>query len=224
MSHSASPEYDYSTEYPEWWAWWVKTQAATHARYFEVMLRHCNQEGKNPIYICRYEDLVNDSKTELIEIMKFLLDLDDLTGTNCERRINEISKMGKEASQSYKLKATTGKFNVCKDKYSEELIEYVKEKNADLLYYFGYTNHPTEENPTAFFEFKDHKPEHLANYYGFRQANAKFTAQLAKDGGWKGPLYQVNKDETFDFYEKSTLEKVQEPARDWASRKLGYKK
>ena len=122
------------------------------------------------------------------------------------------------------MKATTGKFNVCKDKYTEELIEFVKEKNADLLYYFGYTNHPTEENPTAFFEFKDHKPEHLANYYGFRQANAKFTAQLAKDGGWKGPLYQVNKDETFDFYEKSTLEKVQEPARDWASRKLGYKK
>lgn len=51
-----------------------------------------------------------------------------------------------------------------------------------------------------------------------------FTQELARDDGWKGALYQVNKDEVFDFYEKSTLEKVQEPARDWASRKLGYKK
>ena len=101
-------------------------------------------------------------------IMKFLLDVDDLSGTNCERRINEISKMGKDASQSYKLKATTGKFNVCKDKYTEKMIDHIKETNADLLYYFGYANHPTEENPTAFFNFNEHKPEHLQKYYGFR--------------------------------------------------------
>jgi len=25
MSHSANPEFDYATDYPEWWAWWVKT-------------------------------------------------------------------------------------------------------------------------------------------------------------------------------------------------------
>jgi hypothetical protein len=47
----------------------------------------------------------------------------------------------------------------------------VKEANADLLYYFGYANHPTEENPTAFFNFDQHKPEHLDQYYGFRKAN-----------------------------------------------------
>lgn len=167
---------------------------------------------------------MNDSKTELIGIMKFLLDVDDLSGTNCERRINEVIGMGKEASQSYKLKATTGKFNVCKDKYTKEMIEYIKETNADLLYYFGYANHPTENNPTAFFTFENHKQENLDKYYGFRKDNEKYVKLLARDNGWKGPLYHVNKDETFDFYEKSTLEKVQEPARDWASRKLGYKK
>ena len=98
MSHSANPEFDYATDYPEWWAWWVKTQAVTHAKYFEILLRHCTQEGKNPIYICRYEDLVTDSKKELDGIMKFLLDVDDLSGTNCERRIDQLSKMGTEAS------------------------------------------------------------------------------------------------------------------------------
>ena len=98
MSHSANPEFDYATDYPEWWAWWVKTQALTHAKYFEILLRHCTREGKNPIYICRYEDLVTDSKKELEGIMRFLLDIDDLSGTNCERRIEQLSKMGSEAS------------------------------------------------------------------------------------------------------------------------------
>ena len=91
MSHTANPEFNYPTDYPEWWDWWVKTQAKTHARYFETLIRHCTKEGKNPIYFCRYEDLVKDKQTELTGIMKFLLDVDDLTGTNCERRIEQIS-------------------------------------------------------------------------------------------------------------------------------------
>ena len=52
--------------------------------------------------------------------MKFLLDVDDLSGTNCERRIEEISKMGREASVSYKLKSTTGKFNAQRKHYTDE--------------------------------------------------------------------------------------------------------
>lgn len=91
MSHTATPEFDYAKDFPEWWSWWVKSQAEAHAKYFEVMLRHCTKEARNPIYIVRYEDLVNDSKTELTGIMKFLLDVDDLTGTNCERRIEQIA-------------------------------------------------------------------------------------------------------------------------------------
>ena len=192
MSHSANPEFDYATDYPEWWAWWVKTQAITHAKYFEILLRHCTKEGKNPIYICRYEDLVSDSKKELDGIMKFLLDVDDLSGTNCERRIDQLSKLGGEASQAYKLKPNTGKFNANRGKYSEELVEFIKETNADLLYYFGYTDHPTEQNTTAFFNFKEHKPANVEKFYGFRADNEKVVKQLAKDGGWKGPKYQVN--------------------------------
>lgn len=153
------------------------------------MLRHCNKEGRNPIYICRYEDLVKDSKSELDGIMKFLLDVEDLSGTNCERRIDQLSKLDGEASQPYKLKPNTGKFNANLSKYNDELVEYIKETNAELLYYFGYTDHPTEQNPTAFFNFKEHKPEHVKEYYGFRKDNEKVIKQLAKDGGWKGPRY-----------------------------------
>ena len=103
--------------------------------------------------------------------MKFLLDVDDLAGTNCERRIEQISQMGTSASQSYKLKSTTGKFNAARNKYNDELIEHIKKINADLLYLFGYANHPNEENPTAFFNFDNPDPEHLKKFYGFRKIN-----------------------------------------------------
>lgn len=117
--------------------------------------------------------------------------------------------MGASASQSYKLKPTTGKFNIHKDKYTQAQIDMVMKDNAEHLYYFGYANHPTEENKTAFFDFKEHKPEHVEKYYGFRKDNEKFITKLAKEDGWKGPKYQVNNDpECFDFYPLDQISKV----------------
>jgi len=68
----------------------------------------------------RYEDLVNNPKPELENIYKFLLEVDDLTGTNAQRRIDEIIAMGDKASQVYAKKATTGKFNTHRERYSNE--------------------------------------------------------------------------------------------------------
>jgi hypothetical protein len=51
---------------------------------------------------------------------KFMLDLNDLTGTNMERRIKQIEEMGSNATQTYQLKSTTGRFNASKDKYTAE--------------------------------------------------------------------------------------------------------
>jgi hypothetical protein len=82
--------------------------------------------------------------------------------------------MGASSSQTYKLKATTGKFNTHRSKYTDAQVELIKQKNADILYYFGYTNHPSEENSCAFFDFKEHTKEHLDKYYGFRRDNDKF--------------------------------------------------
>jgi len=87
LSHSGQPEYSYSKDYPEWWDFWVNDQAERHNRYFQTMLDHCNKDNKNPIYITRYEDLVDNPKAELTGLYKFLLDMDDLAGTNAERRI-----------------------------------------------------------------------------------------------------------------------------------------
>ena len=51
--------------------------------------------------------------------MKFLLDMDDISGTNVERRIAQIRELGTKASETYKLKSTTGRFNVNKSKYTD---------------------------------------------------------------------------------------------------------
>jgi len=106
------------------------------------MIDHCVKENKNPIYIVRYEDLISNREAELTGVMKFLLEMDDLSGTNVERRIKEAVAKSLESSQTYKLKPTTGKANASVSKYTAEQINYIKEKNAELLYYFGYVNHP----------------------------------------------------------------------------------
>ena len=81
-------------------------------RFFDVLLRHCTEEQKNSLYIVRYEDIVTDPKETLMGLMSFLLEQKDLTGTNIERRIDEVVAKGASAAQTYKLKATTGQFNV----------------------------------------------------------------------------------------------------------------
>jgi hypothetical protein len=89
------------------------------------MLRHCNKDGANPIYVTRYEDLVSNPRQELEGIYKFLLDLDDLKGTNAERRLDDIMALGSKAASTYATKTTTGKFNAHKAKYTEAQIKLV---------------------------------------------------------------------------------------------------
>lgn len=101
MSHSAEVEYEYHLAYPEWWDWWVKYLADLQARYFKVLIKHCTKDGKNPIYFVRYEDLCLQPAEELVGMMKFLLDLGDLKGTNMERRIDQLKGMGDKVAQTY---------------------------------------------------------------------------------------------------------------------------
>ena len=87
--------------------------------------------------------------------MEFLLDLDDITGTNAERRVKDFCNLGKDATKSYKTKKTTGNPNSHLHRYSTEQISFMKTELADMLFFFGYVNHPSEENANAYFQF-DH--------------------------------------------------------------------
>jgi len=118
LSHTAEPEFSYATDFPEWWDWWVKDQAEKHANYFNTMIDACTTGGKNPVYITRFEDLLSNKQEELTGVMKFLLGVEDLTGTNAERRIHQVCNLPKESTQPYQIKSTTGKKGAHVDKYN----------------------------------------------------------------------------------------------------------
>ena len=105
-------------EYPEWWNWFVKKQTRVMKRFYDIVLDDYVKEGKNPLYIVRYEDLILKPKETLMGLFGFLLGVRDLSGTNAERRIDQVLAMGRKATISYNLKPTTGKLNVHEDKYT----------------------------------------------------------------------------------------------------------
>jgi len=53
-------------------------------------MKDCVDEGLNPIYFLRFEDMISDKKTEIEKLFCFLLDLEDLVGTNVQRQIDKI--------------------------------------------------------------------------------------------------------------------------------------
>jgi hypothetical protein len=46
MNHGVKPEFDYETQYPEWWDWWIQFQAVTMRRFFEILLNHLTRDSK----------------------------------------------------------------------------------------------------------------------------------------------------------------------------------
>lgn len=94
VSHGNKTEFEFDRDYPEWWDWFVKRQSDQQRRFFETLIRHCTTEDRQPIYIVRYEDLVTDPKETLMGLMSYLLEVPDLTGTNTERRIDEVVAKG----------------------------------------------------------------------------------------------------------------------------------
>jgi hypothetical protein len=47
--------------------------------------------------------------------------------------------------------------------------------------------------------------------------------KVGTEGGWKGPKYEINKDpDCFDIFDEELLRRLQYPAKDWGSKKLGY--
>lgn len=50
---------------------------------------------EKPIYFFRFEDIMCNPREELHKLMKFILGLDDITGTVIEQRIEDVLAMGK---------------------------------------------------------------------------------------------------------------------------------
>lgn len=81
MSHGNKPDFDFHTEYAEYWDWFVKRQIFLMQKFFATLIRQC-KEKNHPLYIVRYEDLVREPKETLLGLMSFLLEDKDLEGSN----------------------------------------------------------------------------------------------------------------------------------------------
>jgi hypothetical protein len=60
-----------------------------------------------PVLFTRFEDLTQNPKEELENIMSFLCNRKDIKGTNAERRVMEVLAKGKDATVLYQLKDNT---------------------------------------------------------------------------------------------------------------------
>lgn len=154
-------------------------------------------------------------------MMKYLLDLDSLEGTNAGRRIEQLKAMGDGATATYALKRNPREFNQSNDRYTAAQKELVAQKMKKWIHFFGYNEHEGNEK-TSFFKYDEAQAkESEADYYGFRKTNEASLKKVVQDGGWKGPKYDVNCDkECFDLFPMDMVHKLQTPGRDFACKKL----
>ncbi len=158
--------------------------------------------------------------------MRFILNLDDLTGTNAERRVQEVLAKGKGATQSYSLKDSTLKFNSNGKRYKDEHKEIIKKNMSRMLYYFGYMKNPedpTREEMTAFYEQANHDPTLLKTHGKFRDDNEstiKFVSEATRE---KMESYQyqcLDWSKEVDLYNPNFAKKATIPLVDYTQKLL----
>ena len=140
-AHSAKVPCDVTQEYPNFWKWWTNDQMTLMLQWYKQYLDDAERKTC-PILFVRFEDMVADPEPQLEKIMKFMLNTNDLEGSNAERRIKEVISMGAKATETYQLKDTTRKFNNNAKLYSEDQMAWIKDSFKEWLHYFGYAKVP----------------------------------------------------------------------------------
>ena len=47
LNHGTKPEYDYETDYPEWWDWFIRRQCEQMRRFFATLFKDCHEDSKS---------------------------------------------------------------------------------------------------------------------------------------------------------------------------------
>lgn len=89
---------------------------------------------KTPVHFVRYEDLCKQPQKALPEMMKFIFNTDDLTDT----RIQKYIDLSIESNPVRVYKPRAGKAHGNKDKFSKELLVWMREQCPQMLKDFGY--------------------------------------------------------------------------------------
>ena len=85
----------------------------------------------------KFEELRTDPREHLFDVFRFLLCKKDLSGTYVEHKIEEVLAKGHEATRSYAMKTTDGKFNAI-DRFTPELQNHVKTELGPFCAFFDY--------------------------------------------------------------------------------------
>ena len=92
-NHNTKAPFHFEKLYSNFFDWWVKYCCNAINKWYLSMM-HDAKVRAAPILFIRFEDLVANPEPELRSMMSFLLGQSDLTGTNAERRIQEVLAMG----------------------------------------------------------------------------------------------------------------------------------
>ena len=96
-NHATKSPFDYEKDYPQYFDWWIK-DCNTYINQWMTQMMKDSKFRDVPMLFIRFEDLVMNPEPELYNLMRFLLGIRDLTGTNAERRIKEVLAMDQKAT------------------------------------------------------------------------------------------------------------------------------
>ena len=136
------------------------------------MLLKWHTEHKVPLYIMRYEDMVLNKEQVLEGVFEYLLKVESIKGLNVEKRIKETLAGGEDKNTTYDIKSKGGAaLNKNEFRFSPKLKAKMHEILKEVVYFYGYVEHPEKENPTGFFKYDKHDVADLKQYEAFKEVN-----------------------------------------------------
>lgn len=117
-------------KHPEPWTAYTNNRIHSWAQFQQFWL-----EMTIPKHIIRYEDLIEKPVEVLTDLIKFVLNVDDISGTKVERLINDAAG---NYDGVYKPRPGGGGVGKNINKYSEQQKEYIQAACGDLLKKFDY--------------------------------------------------------------------------------------
>jgi len=124
-----------------------------------------------PTYFYRFEDIIPDTESQLVNIVKFIFGKSDISGTVVEQLIKDFV-VDKDKGQVYKPKSG-GAFNKNLDKYNEKQMASMKTKLRKYNVYFDYIKLPGRVTETDYFEYDDLTEEELKQVGRYRVVAAQ---------------------------------------------------
>jgi len=94
-SHFKQVDHDFAKENPKFWQLFIEQQVKWQKDFYDYVFEI--QKTQNvPILFLKFEELKDEPKKTLTDTFKFMLGVDDLSGTVVERRIDEAIEADKK--------------------------------------------------------------------------------------------------------------------------------